>query len=238
MAIVTGAGSGIGKASRGRAARRTATPSCSPGAARTPWQQAIAERPATPARARSPCRPTSATRPRCAALFATDEGARSAGSTCCSTTPASARPAVPLEDLTFEQWQTVVDVNLTGVVPVHAGGVQADEGAEPRAAAASSTTARSRPTRRGRTRRPTRRPSTPITGLTKSTALDGRKYDIACGQIDIGNAVTEMAARMTDGRAAGQRHRSRRRAADGRRSTSPTRCSTWRACRSTPTSCS
>ena len=47
-----------------------------------------------------------------------------------------------------------------------------------------------------------------ITGLTKSTALDGRKYDIACGQIDIGNAATEMTARMKDGRAAGERRRS------------------------------
>ena len=54
-----------------------------------------------------------------------------------------------------------------------------------------------------------------ITGLTKSTALDGRRYDIACGQIDIGNAATELAARMAAGRAPGERH-DRRRAADGR----------------------
>ena len=73
-----------------------------------------------------------------------------------------------------------------------------------------------------------------ITGLTKSTSLDGRKYDIACGQIDIGNAATEMAARMADRRAAGQR-RDRRRAADGRRARRQRGCSTWRACRSTPT---
>ena len=76
-----------------------------------------------------------------------------------------------------------------------------------------------------------------ITGLTKSTALDGRKYDIACGQIDIGNADTEMTARMKDGRAAGRR-RDRRRADDGRRRTWPRPSSTWRACRWTPTSCS
>ena len=59
-----------------------------------------------------------------------------------------------------------------------------------------------------------------ITGLTKSASLDGRKYDIACGQIDIGNAATDLAARMAKGvPQANGTHR--RRAADGRRSTSP-----------------
>ena len=70
-------------------------------------------------------------------------------------------PPLPLEDLTFEQWRRVVDVNLTGAVPLHAGGVSPDEGADRRAADASSTTARSPPTRRGPTRRPTPPPSTP-----------------------------------------------------------------------------
>ena len=76
-----------------------------------------------------------------------------------------------------------------------------------------------------------------ITGLTKSTSLDGRKYDIACGQIDIGNAATDMAARMANGvpQANGA---DRRRAADGRRARRDAPCSTWRACRWTPTSSS
>ena len=76
-----------------------------------------------------------------------------------------------------------------------------------------------------------------ITGLTKTLALDGRPFDIACGQIDIGNALTEMAAPMTVGVpqangtiAAG--------ADDGRRARRRARCSTWPACRSTPTCCS
>ena len=59
--------------------------------------------------------------------------------------------------------------------------------------------------RRGPIRSPYTATKHAITGLTKSTALDGRKYDIACGQIDIGNALTDMAARMKDGRAAGRR---------------------------------
>ena len=58
-----------------------------------------------------------------------------------------------------------------------------------------------------------------VTGLTKCISLDGRKHDIACGQIDIGNAATEMTARMAERRAAGERHDDGR-AAHGRRRTS------------------
>ena len=76
-----------------------------------------------------------------------------------------------------------------------------------------------------------------VTGLTKAIALEGRAYDIACGQIDIGNAATEMTRRDGARRAAGRRL-DRRRADDGRRRTSPTRSSTWPACRWTPTSSS
>ena len=76
-----------------------------------------------------------------------------------------------------------------------------------------------------------------ITGLTKSTALDGRPYDIACGQIDIGNAGTEMTARMKDGvpQADGS---IAARADHGRRARGRCGASTWPACRSTRTSCS
>ena len=74
-----------------------------------------------------------------------------------------------------------------------------------------------------------------ITGLTKSTALDGRQYDIACGQIDIGNAATEMTARMEG---ACCRRTARRGRTDDGRGQVGTRSSTWRACRSTPTCCS
>ena len=76
-----------------------------------------------------------------------------------------------------------------------------------------------------------------ITGLTKTLALDGRPFDIACGQIDIGNALTEMAAPMTVGvpQANGT---IARRGDDGRRARRRVPCSTWPACRSTPTCCS
>ena len=93
----------------------------------------------------------------------------------------------------------MVDINLNGMFYCIQQAFRVDEGADAAWAAASSTTARSRRTRRGRTRSPTRRPSTRSTGLTKTASLDGRKYDIAVGQIDVGNALTELAARMAKG---------------------------------------
>jgi NAD(P)-dependent dehydrogenase (short-subunit alcohol dehydrogenase family) len=107
-------------------------------------------------------------------------------------------PGVPLEELTLKQWQQVVDTNLTGAflctqhafrmmkAQVPRGGRIINNGSisayAPRPNSAAYTA-----TKHG------------ITGLTKSTSLDGREYDIACGQIDIGNAATEMTTRMTAG---------------------------------------
>ena len=107
-------------------------------------------------------------------------------------------PGVPLEELSFEQWSNVVNVNLTGVflctqeafkimkVQAPMGGRIINNGSisahVPRPGSAPYTA-----TKHG------------VTGLTRSTSLDGRKYNIACGQIDIGNALTEMAERMTKG---------------------------------------
>ena len=72
-----------------------------------------------------------------------------------------------------------------------------------------------------------------ITGLTKSTSLDGRKYDIACGQIDIGNAATDMTAQMKKG-VAQANGTDRGRADHGRGERRPRRCCTWRVCPWTP----
>ena len=78
-----------------------------------------------------------------------------------------------------------------------------------------------------------------MTGLTKQTALDGRAYDICCGQIDIGNAATPLTDRMVQGAGVLQPDgRMMPEAAHGRRRMSATPSSTWRACRSTPTCCS
>ena len=107
-------------------------------------------------------------------------------------------PAVPLEDLTFEQWKAVVDVNLTGAFLCTQEAFRIMKSQEPRGGRIINNGSIS-----AHAPRPNSAPYTAtkhaITGLTKSTSLDGRRYDIACGQIDIGNAATDLAARMARG---------------------------------------
>jgi NAD(P)-dependent dehydrogenase (short-subunit alcohol dehydrogenase family) len=107
-------------------------------------------------------------------------------------------PAIPLEDLTIEQWRRVIDVNLTGAFLCTQAAFRLMKEQTPRGGRIINNGSIS-----AYTPRPNSAPYTAskhaITGLTKSTALDGRKYDIACGQIDIGNAGTEMTARMKNG---------------------------------------
>jgi NAD(P)-dependent dehydrogenase (short-subunit alcohol dehydrogenase family) len=107
-------------------------------------------------------------------------------------------PAVLLEDVTYEQWRQAVDVNLTGPFLCTQEAFKLMKSQTPRGGRIINNGSIS-----ATAPRPNSAPYTAtkhaITGLTKSTSLDGRKYDIACGQIDIGNAATEMTARMTDG---------------------------------------
>jgi len=107
-------------------------------------------------------------------------------------------PAVPMEDLTYEQWKTVVDVNLTGAFLCAQGAVALMKKQRPMGGRIINNGSIS-----AHTPRPFSAPYTAtkhaVSGLTKSIALDGRKFDIACGQIDIGNALTDMARKMTQG---------------------------------------
>jgi len=107
-------------------------------------------------------------------------------------------PGISLEDLSYEQWQAVVDTNLTGAFLCTQEAFKIMKSQEPRGGRIINNGSIS-----AHAPRPNSAPYTStkhaMTGLTKSTALDGRKYDIACGQIDIGNALTEMAAVMTRG---------------------------------------
>ena len=107
-------------------------------------------------------------------------------------------PAIPLEDLTVEQWRAVVDTNLTGSFLCTQEAFRIMKSQSPRGGRIINNGSIS-----AHTPRPFSSPYTStkhaITGLTKSTALDGRAYDIACGQIDIGNAETDMTARMARG---------------------------------------
>jgi NAD(P)-dependent dehydrogenase (short-subunit alcohol dehydrogenase family) len=107
-------------------------------------------------------------------------------------------PAIPLEDLTYEQWKAVVDINLTGTFLCTQEAFKIMKAQDPRGGRIINNGSIS-----AHAPRPNSSPYTStkhgVTGLTKATALDGRKYDIACGQIDIGNAATEMTARMAKG---------------------------------------
>jgi NAD(P)-dependent dehydrogenase (short-subunit alcohol dehydrogenase family) len=107
-------------------------------------------------------------------------------------------PPVPLEDMTLEQWARVVDVNLTGAFLCTREAFRLMKDQDPRGGRIinNGSISASAP-------RPHSAPYTAtkhaITGLTRSAALDGRAYDIACGQIDIGNADTDLTAKMKAG---------------------------------------
>jgi len=109
-------------------------------------------------------------------------------------------PRVPLEDVTYEQWRAVVDVNLTGMFLCTQEAFRLMRDQDPRGGRIINNGSLS-----AYSPRPDSAPYTAtkhaVTGLTKSTALDGRKYDIACSQIDVGNAATELTERMTGGAA-------------------------------------
>jgi NAD(P)-dependent dehydrogenase (short-subunit alcohol dehydrogenase family) len=191
VAIVTGAGSGIGRAAalallregyavvlagrRPEALEQTVTQAAAGGRA-----LAVPTDVADPASVRALFEKTRAAFGRLDLLF------NNAG---------TSAPAVPLEDLTDEQWRRVVDVNLTGAFLCTREAFRLMKSQSPRGGRIINNGSIS-----AHTPRPDSAPYTAtkhaITGLTKSTALDGRKHDIACGQIDIGNADTEMAAKM------------------------------------------
>lgn len=107
-------------------------------------------------------------------------------------------PGVPLEELTIDQWKAVVDINLTGMFLCIQEAFRVMKDQDPRGGRIINNGSIS-----AHAPRPNSAPYTAtkhgVTGLTKCASLDGRKYDIACGQIDIGNAMTELAARMAKG---------------------------------------
>jgi NAD(P)-dependent dehydrogenase (short-subunit alcohol dehydrogenase family) len=194
-AIVTGAGTGIGKAvaiALLGAGYRVAFA----GRRREPLEQAIAAAGAGPTQALAV--PTDVADPASvAALFAQVRQAFGRLDVLFNNAGISA-PAVLLEDLSYEQWKSVVDINLTGVFLCTQEAFKLMKSQSPRGGRIINNGSIS-----AHAPRPNSAPYTStkhaITGLTKSTSLDGRKYDIACGQIDIGNAGTEMAARMAKG---------------------------------------
>jgi NAD(P)-dependent dehydrogenase (short-subunit alcohol dehydrogenase family) len=107
-------------------------------------------------------------------------------------------PAVPLEELSYAQWRSAIDTNVTGAFLCTQEAIRIMKSQDPMGGRIINNGSIS-----AYSPRPNSAPYTAskhaITGLTKSTSLDGRRYDIACGQIDIGNAETELTQRMTEG---------------------------------------
>jgi NAD(P)-dependent dehydrogenase (short-subunit alcohol dehydrogenase family) len=195
VAVVTGAGSGIGRAAAlallGDGYRVVLA-----GRRRDRLEETARE--AGRARSRALVVPTDVTDPAAVKdLFARTSEAFSRLDVLFNNAGVGA-PAVPMEDLSYEQWKQVVDVNLTGMFLCAQGAIRLMKSQDPRGGRIINNGSIS-----AHAPRPHSAPYTAtkhaVTGLTKSIALDGRPYDIACGQIDIGNAHTELAAKMANG---------------------------------------
>jgi NAD(P)-dependent dehydrogenase (short-subunit alcohol dehydrogenase family) len=199
IALVTGAGSGIGKASATRlledgwrvvfAGRRLEPLREAIGAAGDPFGDIDQRALAVPA---DMARPDSV-----AALFDVVR-ARFGRLDLLFNNAGTGAPPVPLEDLTVEQWRGVVDTNLTGVFLCIQQAFRIMKSQSPKGGRIINNGSIS-----AYAPRPNSAPYTAtkhaVSGLTRSASLDGRKHDIAVGQIDIGNAATEMTERMTQG---------------------------------------
>ena len=194
-AVVTGAGTGIGKAAA-TALLAEGYRVAFAGRRKEPLEQAIAAAGASAKNAIAV--PTDVSDPASVrALFARTKEAFGRLDVLFNNAGVGA-PGVNLEDLTFEQWKTVVDINLTGAFLCVQEAFKLMKSQDPRGGRIINNGSIS-----AHAPRPNSAPYTAtkhaITGLTKSASLDGRKYDIACGQIDIGNAHTDLAARMAKG---------------------------------------
>jgi NAD(P)-dependent dehydrogenase (short-subunit alcohol dehydrogenase family) len=195
VALVTGAGTGIGKHST-LALLRAGYSVVLAGRRPEPLQETIAEAGADGERALAV--PTDVGNPEAVRALFAKTMERFGRLDVLFNNAGMGAPGIPLEDLTFEQWQAVVAVNLTGAFLCTQEAFKIMKNQTPRGGRIINNGSIS-----AHAPRPNSAPYTAtkhaITGLTKSTALDGRKYDIACSQIDIGNAATEMTARMKKG---------------------------------------
>ena len=194
VVVVTGAGTGIGRAVA-QAMLRNGERVVLAGRRREPLEQAIRDSGASADQALAA--PTDVSDPGSVkALFAAARAKFGRIDVLFNNAGQSA--GAPFEDLTYEQWKTVVDVNLTGSFLCAQEAFRAMKAQSPQGGRIINNGSIS-----ATTPRPNSSPYTAtkhaITGLTKSASLDGRKYDIACGQIDIGNAATDMTQRMTEG---------------------------------------
>ena len=193
IAVVTGAGSGIG--------RHTARALLAAGwavALAGRREEALHETASAAAAGTALVVPTDVTRPESVDALYTAVRDRFGRLDLLFNNAGVSAPGVPLEDLGYEQWRTVVDTNLTGAFLCAQGAYRMMRDQDPQGGRIINNGSISAHTPRPDS---VAYPATKhaVTGLTKSLALDGRRHRIACGQIDIGNAATEMTQRMTAG---------------------------------------
>jgi NAD(P)-dependent dehydrogenase (short-subunit alcohol dehydrogenase family) len=195
IAIVTGAGTGIGRAT-GLALLRAGYGVVFAGRRAEPLQKAVADAGALAANALAV--PTDVADPASVKALFDATHARFGRLDLLFNNAGTGAPPVPLDELSYEQWKTVLDANLTGAFLCTQQAFRLMKNQSPRGGRIINNGSIS-----AHAPRPNSAPYTAtkhaITGLTKSTSLDGRAFDIACGQIDIGNAATDMTERMTRG---------------------------------------
>ncbi len=195
VAMVTGAGSGIGRASS-LALLAAGYQLVLAGRRADALHETIALAGALGANALAV--PTDATDPAAVKALFTATRARFGRLDVLFNNAGTSAPAIPMDELSFEQWKAVVDINLTAVFLCTQQAFALMKSQDPRGGRIINNGSIS-----AYAPRPFSAPYTAtkhaITGLTKSTSLDGRAHDIACGQIDIGNAASEMTQRMTSG---------------------------------------
>lgn len=195
VALVTGGGSGIGRACALGLAKAGFTVVVT-GRRREPLEATVAEIAATGGTAVA--RPADITQPDAVRALFADVKQRFGRLDVLFNNAGIGAPGVPLEDLSYEQWRSVVDTNLTGPFLCTQEAFRLMKSQDPRGGRIINNGSIS-----AQVPRPNSAPYTAtkhaITGLTRSTSLDGRQHNIACGQIDIGNAGTEMTARMREG---------------------------------------
>jgi NAD(P)-dependent dehydrogenase (short-subunit alcohol dehydrogenase family) len=194
VAVVTGAGTGIGKASAIALVKEGYSVAFA-GRRPEPLEKAVAE---SGAGERAIAVPTDVGDPKSvAALFARVKSAFGRLDVLFNNAGMGA-PPVNMEDLTVEQWLNVVNANLNGAFWCTQEAIRMMKAQKPMGGRVINNGSISAHAPRPNSVAYTSTKHA-ITGLTKSTSLDGRKYDIACSQIDIGNAATEMTERMTQG---------------------------------------
>ena len=192
VAVVTGAGSGIGRAAA------IALHAAGYSVALAGRRAEELERTASQAGSRTLVVPTDVTDPApVEALFAATKEKFGRVDVLFNNAGKGA-PAVPFEELTFEQWTSVVAVNLTGAFLCAQAAIRIMKSQQPRGGRIINNGSISAHVPRPRSA-PYTSTKHAITGLTRSISLDGREHDIACSQIDIGNAATEMTERMAAG---------------------------------------